>query len=733
MEFLSRLVVRRRVAVLIAALVAMVAAGIFGGGVASSLSNGGFTDPDAESVIAAEVLAEEFGAAPPDVIFLITAAGGSVDDPAVAAEAVALTEDIAAAAHVTSVSSYWTLGSPAGLRNDAGDAALVFASIEGDDGEVLERSAVIAEEFGGDHGMLDVAVGGPGPLFAEIQETIESDLVRAETIAFPITLVLLVIIFGSLVAAFLPLGVGVFAIVGTFFVLQVLTGFTEVSIFALNLTTALGLGLAIDYALFVVSRFREELAGGFEPHEATRRTVLTAGRTVMFSAGTVAVSLAAMLVFPLSFLRSFGYAGIAVVALAAVGAVVVLPALLAVLGHRIERLRVRKVRATPEGSGAWHRVATAVMKRPVPIATVVIVALVVLGSPFLDVRLAQSDDRVLAPGAAAREVGDALREDFGAFEAASIDVIAADTDHTAAAELALTLSALDDVARVDGPSGSYADATQVLPASPASMRFVSDDGFYLSVVPAVDPHSEEAEALVEQIRSVQTAADIQVTGETAGLVDTKTSLFSALPWALLIIAAVTFAVLFLMFGSVLVPTKAVILNMLSLSGTFGAMVWIFQEGNLADLLNFTPTGALDLTMPILMFCIAFGLSMDYEVFLLSRIKEEHDAGADNVTSVAMGLERTGRIVTAAAVLIAVVFVAFATSSVTMIKMFGMGMALAVLVDAFLIRATLVPAFMRLAGDANWWAPTWMRSIYERFGISETVDLDPKLVVEPAHA
>jgi RND superfamily putative drug exporter len=509
---------------------------------------------------------------------------------------------------------------------------------------------------------------------------------------------------------------------------------TEVSIFALNLTTALGLGLAIDYALFVVSRFREELAGGWSPQQAAARTIQTAGRTVLFSAGTVAVSLAAMLVFPLSFLRSFGYAGIAVVALAAVGAVVILPALLAVLGHRIERLRVRRVKPTPEGSGIWHRIATTVMRRPVPIATVVVALLVVLGTPFLRVEIGPSDDRVLAPGSAARQVGDALRDDFDAFEAGSLSVLADGGDTSQAHATAVELSGLENVARVDGPSGSYVGGVLVAPAGPASARFMTDTGFYLSVVPSVDPGSAAAERLVADVRAAD--AGLQVAGQTAGLVDTKEALFDALPWAIGIIAVVTFVVLFLMFGSVLVPTKAVVLNLLSLSATFGSLVWVFQDGNLADVLGFTPTGVLDLTMPILMFCIAFGLSMDYEVFLLSRIKEEHDAGADNERAVAMGLERTGRIVTAAAVLIAVVFVAFATSGVTMIKMFGFGMTLAVLVDAFLIRATLVPAFMRLAGAANWWAPGWMRSIHRRFGFSEHAVLEPAppmLQEEPATA
>ena len=722
MRRVANVVVRYRIWVLVIAVVAMVGAGLYGSGVASSLSNGGFEDPEAESVAAADALAEEFGSAPPDVIMVVRARDGSVDNPEVIAAGLALVDSIASEQDVLQVSSYWTLGSPVSLRSDTGDEALVFASLEGDQGTVLERSAEITESYHGPTGPIEVLVGGRGPLFAEVQETIESDLARSEAIAFPVTLILLIVVFGSVVAASLPLAVGAFAIVGTLFALQVLTGFTEVSIFALNLTTAMGLGLGIDYALFIVSRFREEQAAGWGAQDAAIRTVQTAGRTVLFSAGTVAVSLAAMLVFPLAFLRSFGYAGIAVVALAAVGAVVVLPALLAVLGPRVEKLRIRRVRAGTDTTGVWHRIATTVMRRPIPIATVVIVLLAVLGSPFFGVRLGQSDDRVLAEGSTARSVGDALRNDFSAFEAGSIDVVAPDTDAVEVDDLAANLSLLTSVARVDGPSGSYVGGAKAFEATPASARFLSADGFYLSVVPSVDPGSEEAETLVKDIRDAEVGYELLVAGQTADLVDTRSALFGALPWAVGIIAAVTFVVLFLMFGSVLVPAKALVLNLLSLSATFGALVWVFQDGNLSNLLGFTPTGSLDLTMPILIFCIAFGLSMDYEVFLLSRIKEERDAGADNIRSVAGGLERTGRIVTAAAVLIAVVFVAFGTSSVTMIKMFGVGMTLAVLVDAFLIRATLVPAFMRLAGNANWWAPGWMAAIHRRFGFSESAHL-----------
>ncbi|MFN2486907.1 MAG: MMPL family transporter [Acidimicrobiia bacterium] len=718
MRRVADLVVRWRVLILILALLGMVAAGAIGGGVAERLSNGGFEDPEAESVQAAEVLADQFGVSPPEVVIIATAPG-SVDDQEAAATGVALGQALAAEDHVTSVASYWTLGAPPPLRSVDGNRALVFVTLDGDQSQLLDYSATLADKYRGDFQGLGIAVGGEGPLFAEVTETVESDLVTAESIALPITLILLVIVFGSVVSALLPLGVGVFAIVGTFLILDVLARVTEVSIFALNLTTALGLGLAIDYALFVVSRFREELALGNETGEAVRRTVQSAGRTVLFSAGTVMVSLAAMLVFPLAFLRSFGYAGIAVVALAAIGAVVVLPALLAVLGPRVEKLRVRQLRNNTS-TGVWHRIAMAVMKRPVPIATIAIGLLVFLGLPFLDARFGQADDRVLPPGSEARVVGDLLRTEFAGFDSSPIDVVALGlTDVAAIDALSAELSTFEGVARVDSQTGTYLAGAQAIPASLANMRFASDGGTYLQVVPAVEPGSAEAEALVEEIRGMDAPVDLALTGPTASLVDSKEAIYSDLPLALAIIGAVTFVVLFLMFGSILVPAKAVILNLLSLSATFGSMVWIFQQGHLADLLGFAPTGQLDLTMPILMFAIAFGLSMDYEVFLLSRIKEEYDHTGDNVGSVAAGLERTGRVVTSAAVLIAVVMIAFATSGVTMMKMFGIGMTLAVLVDAFIVRATLVPAFMRLAGRANWWAPRFLRNIYDRFGFSES--------------
>jgi RND superfamily putative drug exporter len=715
----GRWIVRFRWAVLATAVVFVALAGMLGGGVARSLSNGGFADPNAESTIAADVLADQFGVQDPHLILIVTAPGGSVDDPAVAAEGLALTQRLAAEDGVTTASSYWSLGGPSPLRNTVGDRALIFASVAGDQGEVLTRSAELADEYRGKQGPVEVIVGGVGPMFAEVQDTIEADLTRSELIAFPITAVLLVVVFGSLVAASLPLAIGALAIVGTFLILQILAGFTEVSIFALNQTTAMGLGLAIDYSLFIVSRFREELASGAEPDAAVATTVRTAGRTILFSAGTVAVSLAAMIIFPLAFLRSFGYAGIAVVAMAALGAIIVLPALLAVLGRKVDRFRVRRVKVTAEETGAWHRMAVFVMRRPIPIATAALLFLVFLGLPFFSVQLGRSDDRMLPETTNARMAGDILRAEFSAHETSPIDVIALGiTDPSQVDGFAITLSRVPGAARVDASTGSYVAGFRVLAPGPAHAGFAAAAGTYYRVVPSVEPTSPAGQAMVKAIRAIDAGFAIQVTGASAALVDTKASLLGDLPWALGIIAVVTFIVLFLMFGSVVVPVKALVLNVLSLSATFGALVWVFQEGHLSGLLGFTATGELEMTMPILMFCIAFGLSMDYEVFLLSRIKEEHDGGAGNVASVARGLERTGRIVTAAAVLIAVVFVAFSASGVSFMKMFGVGMTLAVLVDAFVVRATLVPAFMRLAGEANWWAPGFLRKVYRRIGIKE---------------
>jgi putative drug exporter of the RND superfamily len=731
---LGSFVVRRRRLTLIGVLLLTLAAAVFGGGVARNLIAGGFDPAGSESVRAGEVLEDEFGQQQPNVVLVVTAADGDVDSDASRGAGAAITEFVSGFDHVDLAVSYWSLGDPPPLRGAEGDNALVLAHVAGDDTEVIERADDLVaglEDAGVGGDDVTIHAGGLAVVNSEVTHTIERDLLTAEMIAIPITLVLLVWVFGS-IAALLPLAVGVFSIIGGFAVLQLFAQFTDVSIFALNATTALGLGLAIDYSLFIVSRYREELAAGHEPGAAVVRTVRTAGRTILFSAVTVAIGLSAMLVFPMPFMRSFGYVGIGVALTAAFGAVVLLPALLAALGHRVEKGRVFKRRPVVDGEGIWHRIAVFVMRRPIPVATAIIALLLLLGAPFLGIRLGTPDDRVLAPGADVRETHDILREDFAAGEASTIQVVIPELADADAAEpeiaaYAASLSAIDGVARVDALTGSYVGGAELAPPGATSLRFVNEGGTWLSVVPAVEPLSEDGERLVHAVRDLEAPFDdVLVGGQSAAQVDSKEVVFDRLPWAIALVAVTTFVVLFMLFGSLLVPLKALVLNFLSLTATFGAMVFIFQEGNGSGLLNFTATGDIAVAMPILMFCIAFGLSMDYEVFLLSRIKEEHDRGSDTVRSVAIGLERTGRIVTAAAVLIAVVFIAFATGQVSFMKMFGIGLTLAVLVDAFLIRSTLVPAFMRLAGDANWWAPGPLRRFHDRFGISEHVDLDDEL-------
>jgi RND superfamily putative drug exporter len=413
-----------------------------------------------------------------------------------------------------------------------------------------------------------------------------------------------------------------------------------------------------------------------------------------------------------------------VVALAAVGAIVVLPALLATLGRRVDSFALWKRKEKEVGEGFWHRLATFVMHRPIRVALAVTAVLVVLGLPFLGVRFGLPDDRVLPEDASSRQVQTDIRNNFSSEEAAALTVVAQNAGapgpelQAKVNAYAIELSKIPSVARVDAITGSYVGGRQAAPPGPVSQRFAGRTGTWLSVVPSVEPLSSAGEKLAKDVREVPAPFETVVSGASAQLVDSKSGIFSRLPLALGIIALVTFVVLFMMTGSVVVPLKALVLNVLSLSATFGAMVWIFQDGHLSNLLNFTATGSLDSSNPILMFCIAFGLSMDYEVFLLSRIKEEHDRTGDNISSVAIGLEHTGRIVTAAAALLAVVFIAFSNSDVSFIKMFGIGMALAVIMDATLVRGGLVPAFMRLAGNANWWAPAPMRRFYDRFGLRE---------------
>lgn len=721
---LALFTVRRRRWVLSLTVIFIVVASVFGTGAFGVLKSEGFNDPSSESVKAETLLDENFGGGEPNIVLVLSANGQNVDSPSLTSQGQALTKQLASISGVDQVLSYWSTGNAPTLRSADSESALIVARLDGEDEFVDQQLALVKEQLTGSQGDFNVVLGGSDAVFADIGSTIESDLLRAELIAIPLTLLLLLFVFRSVIAALLPLFVGVTAIFGTLLSLFIIGSVTDVSIYAVNLTTALGLGLAIDYSLFIVSRFREELQAGRTNEAAVVRTIETAGKTILISALTVAVSLSALLVFPLYFLRSFAYAGIAVVLLALAGSILSLPALLAVLGQRVNSLRIGKRRVErAESEGAWHRIATFVMRRPIPIATAGVVFLVLLGLPFLRANFGIPDDRVLPTSAQSRQASEILRAEFSGNNAEGFGVVASGVSANQIDEIAATaaaISSLTGVDRVECAAGTFANG-ESLTSGEADARFLATNGnsiTWMSVVPDFPVASPEGEKLVTEIRDLDLPIDVAVEGQAAGLVDSKAAIGRSLPWAIAIIIIATFVLLFMMAGSLLVPLKALILNFLSLTATFGAMVWIFQDGNLSDPLGFTATGTIDISMPILMFCIAFGLSMDYEVFLLSRIKEEYDRVGDNESSVALGLERTGKIITAAALLLSITFFAFGTSDVSFIKMFGIGLGLAVLMDATIVRAFLVPAFMKLAGNANWWAPRPLRRFHDRFGLKE---------------
>ncbi|MFD9305407.1 MMPL family transporter [Streptomyces sp. NPDC060048] len=692
-------VTRRPGLVLFAALVFLALSIVFGAEATGRLKTQGYDDPRSQSSRAARVADERLGGSP-NLVVVAQARDGSVDGPAARSEGEDLTRRLAAQPHVSAVTSYWT-GGAAELRSRDGHAAMLVAHVDGDGEQLGARVEQLSEELtapgarGAPDAALTVQVGGSALIDAELQDIAESDLKRAEAVVLPGTLILLVLAFGSVVAAALPLLIGVLAIAGTLLVLSVLGSVTDVSVFALNLTTALGLGLGIDYGLLIVSRFREELAAGYLPRTAAIRTVRTAGHTIAFSAATVSAALATLLVFPPYFLRSFAYAGIAVVGIAAVSAVTVLPALLALLGKRVNAWPVPWRRRARAGSGSrfWEGLARTVVRRPLLAALPVIGLLVVLAAPFAHAGFATPDDRALPTSAASRQTGDLVRDAFDMKGADALTVSVTGTAPQSAREdYVRRLSALPQVAQVSPVAGPEGDG-------PAQ----------LSVVPRVDPRSRAAQQLVHDVRETPAPAGTKVLvgGPSAVLVDAKDTVGARIPLALALITVTTFLLLFGFTRSLLLPLKAIALNALSLTAVLGAMVWIFQTGHLSDLLGFTP-GPLTTTMPVLLFCILFGLSVDYEVFVLARIKEARGAGEDNTDSIVTGIARTGGIVTTAGALLAFTLLSFGTSQVSLLQFFGIGAGLGVLLDATLVRGVLVPALMRLAGGLNWWAPKVLR-------------------------
>jgi uncharacterized membrane protein YdfJ with MMPL/SSD domain len=685
------------------AIAFLLLAGALGGSVASRLDPYGADDPSTEAIEAREQL-EDAGLRIPAVFAVVEDA--PLAAPASRARVERLERIVRSRGGVASVSGYYDTHSPAFVSRDRRSTYFVVTLKPTGDKEWQQAGGDIADRLSREPG---VVVGGGAVAQEEVNKQVEEDLRKAEMLAFPLLFLLSFLFFRSLVASLLPVMIGLLAIVGTFLVLRIASEFGSISIFALNLTTGLGLGLAIDYSLFIVSRYREEIAKDGPGLAAMRRVLATAGRTVFFSSLTVAAALASLLVFPQRFLYSMGLGGSLVALLAALISLTVLPAVLTLLGTRVNSLAPRFLQrraeadARPDERGFWYRLSRFVMRRPLPIATLSALFLIVLGLPFFNIKFNTVDPTVLPKSAGARQAYDTISAEFPPYRETPIwlSVKGADPRQTAA----LTAQ----VRRTEGVAA-------VLPPQPF------DGGVTAIEAISANPFSAEAsQTTVERLRDIAAppGTTILVGGATADFVDFQGSLARHLPIAFAIIVLATLCILFLMTGSVVLPIKSLIMNVLNLSAVFGLLVLIFQDGRLEGLLDYTSAGAIEQTMPILLFAVAFGLSTDYAVFLLSRIKEARDNGASDSECVAIGLERTGRIVTAAALMFAVAIGAFATSKIIFIKQNGVGTALAVLIDASIIRALLVPSLMELLGKWNWWAPAPLRRFYRRYGINET--------------
>jgi uncharacterized membrane protein YdfJ with MMPL/SSD domain len=700
---LASLAQRRGKRTVIFAAVFFVIAGALGGGVASKLAPYGADDPATESVKASDRL-EADGYRDPSMIVLFQ--NTSPTSRAGQQRIEQVSDELRANPDVQRVTGYLDTRSPDFLSRDGRATYLAVSLKATDDGDQQDDAKQIADDL---EGQPDLSVGGIALAQEQVNKQVEEDLRMAEMLAFPILFLLSLLFFRSGVAALLPLMIGGLAIVGTFLLLRVANEFVEVSIFALNLTTGLGLGLAIDYSLFVVSRYREEIAKSGPGAEAMKRTLNTAGRTVLFSSLTVAVALASLMVFPQRFLYSMGLGGMLVALLAAFIALTVLPAVLALLGHRVNALapsflqRRAEREAAPTEQGFWYRLSRFVMRRPIGIATVTAVVLIVLGIPFYSIKFTSVDAQVLPESASARQVDDVMRAQFPPFRDTPNLLLVENATPSALQTIEREVSQVEGIAQVAPP--------QQLANGDAVIQAYSDSTYI----------SDSSRNAVKEIRDLPApeGSQLLVAGAAAGFVDLQHSLESHAPIALAIVIVATLIVLFLMTGSVILPVKQLVMNFLNLSAVFGILVFVFQDGRLEGLLDYRGQGALEQTMPILLFAVVFGLSTDYGVFLLSRIKEAHDSGIPSSEAVAVGLERTGRIVTAAALLFAIAIGAFATSQIIFIKENGVGTALAVLIDASLIRALLVPSLMELLGDWNWWAPKPLRRLHQRIGVSET--------------
>jgi putative drug exporter of the RND superfamily len=721
----------RRV-IVVAALLTLALA-IFAVPVANSLSASGFQDPTSESARASQLLTDKFSQGDTQLLISVSTPDG-VDSPAARAAGTEIVNQLRSSPHVVDVASPWTTPpqAAADLVSKDRNTGLIVAGITGNESDQQKSAEELSTQVTHDRNGATVRTGGAAMVNVQITKQSQRDLLVMESIAIPLSFLVLVWVFGGLIAAALPVAVGGMAIFGALAVLRTISFATDVSIFALNLTTAMGLALAIDYTLLIISRYRDELADGADREVAVVRTVVTAGRTVFFSATTVALSMAVMVLFPMHFLKSFAYAGVAVVAFAAVAAVVVTPAALVLLGDRLDSFNVRRLvrrllgRSEPVPQPFqqqfWYRWTRFVIRRAVPVGLAGVAFLVFLGLPFLSVKWGFPDDRVLPTSASAHQLGDQMRDDFVINSETAVTIVIPDTDDLTRSEIeqyATDLSRVPDVSAVSTPTATYvAGAAVGRRSAPAGQTHGSA---FLTVDSTAPLFSDRSEIQLDRLHAVSTPGgkEVDFTGTAQINRDSVEAIASRLPLVLGLIASIMFILLFLLTGSVVMPLKALVLNVLSLTAAFGAMVWIFQDGHLGAF-GTTPSGILVATIPVLLFCIAFGLSMDYEVFLVSRIREFWLASgaADNDESVARGIARTGRVVTAAALIMSISFAALIASNVSFMRMFGLGLTLAVLVDATLVRMVLVPAFMHVLGRRNWWAPAPLVRLHKRLGLTD---------------
>jgi RND superfamily putative drug exporter len=684
--------------VLLVALISVGVAGVFGLGVVKRLSPSGDTDPATQSVKATDRYQAATGRQiDPGVVAIVST--GNVDSAAAERRVHEVEAQLRSSRDVVAVSSYYDSRDPAMVSRDGRSTYVVAYFRPKSDSRIADDAKRIESAFSGQR---DVELGGGAIADAQVTSQVSNDLGRAELFAFPLIFLLSLVFFRSLVASLLPPFLGVLAILTTFFALRVVSSFTHLSVFVINIITGLGLGLAIDYSLFMVSRYREEAAVHGFGVEALRRTLATSGRTILFSAVTVAAALASLTVFPQLFLRSMGLAGAMVALVAATLALVVLPAILALLGPRVNALAPKRLQraadrdARAAEAGFWYGLSQYVIARPRRIALLSAAVLIALGVPFASIKFLPADAATLPTSASSYKVDSALRTDFPPGRTAPLEVVVgAPADSSQVSALSARIRALPNV-------------SSVAPAQPAGKKLA-----LVEVAPSTPTYSAASRQLVHDVRSLRTPYYVGVAGDTAGFVDLEHSLGAHLPLVLALVVASTLIALLLMTGSIVLGVKAVLMNVLSLSAVYGILVLIFQHGSLQGLLSYRSTGALDSTQPILLFAIGFGLATDYGVFLLSRIKEAYDGGIGNERAVAIGLERTGRIVTSAALLFAVAIGAFVTSRLVFIKELGLGAALAVLIDASVIRGLLVPSLMEILGRWNWWAPAPLRRLQLR--------------------